>query len=303
MEFSQFYRFIDSNFSVKQFQQHLSTEYIGRYFYHVQETTSTMDLMEVLAHPKLDNSTSNTIVPSSSEQGAPTGFLILADKQTQGRGRKGRTWTSEPAENLYVSILIRLEQSQFQHLIKLNLALGIAIVKACHEFGATEARIKWPNDVWIPVSSSNNNTSEYGQYRKLSGMLVNSSQYGNQLVAVCGLGINVNQQFHFNEQQNTLTNVATSLRDVVGKSIQRELVLASICNHIEELMTYNMEQVIEIYKKYDLLIGKKVLVHESKVQIYEATAIGYSKFGNLQVELSDGSGVKELISEEVSIRL
>lgn len=304
MSFTQYYQVMgerDYTFSVKRLQQEfLQTEHIGRYFYHVQETSSTMDLLDALIQPSMkkpsDNSGSSNM-EHKAQMGAPTGLTVLADKQTAGRGRKGRTWQSNDAENIYVSILFRVEFGMFDQLIKLNLGLALAIVRTCHDFGIKDAGIKWPNDVWAPVNEKEN--GEYGPYRKLSGMLVNTSQIGNEVRAICGIGLNVNESLRSSE----LSLTAISMSDIVGKKFLREQVLASICNHLEKVLSMNMEEMLLVYKQHDILTGKRIMVHQSDQPPVEAVAIGYSKFGNLQVQFVRDGTVKELISEEVSIRL
>lgn len=259
-----------------------------------------MDLLDALIQPSMNKSIDNSSSSNMEQRaqvGAPTGLTVLANKQTAGRGRKGRAWQSNDAENIYVSILFRVDFGMFDQLIKLNLGLALAVVETCHDFGIKNAGIKWPNDVWVPVNEKEN--GEYGPYRKLSGMLVNTSQIGNEVRAICGIGLNVNESF----QSSELSLTAISMSDILGKKLLREHVLASVCNHLEKVLSMNMEEMLLVYRQHDILMGKHIMVHQSDQPPVEAVAIGYSKFGNLKVQFVQDGSVKELISEEVSIRL
>jgi BirA family biotin operon repressor/biotin-[acetyl-CoA-carboxylase] ligase len=288
------------HFTPRIFQSLLQTQYIGRYLYHVHETTSTMTLMNDLLEQK--KTVANTHKQEYYES-LPSGFLVLSDSQTEGKGRKGRSWYSNTTDNLCFSILLRLEQhgnSKVPDIFKLNLAMVVAVVKMCHDIGVTQARIKWPNDVWIPVSTTEPK-GEYGHYRKLSGMLVNSIQNGNEIIAICGIGVNVNQSL----SDGPMSSIAISLKDILNTTMEKEKILAIICNHLEQLLKLNFEQLLYEYKQYDLLINNEVMVvpsNPNEIPVV-AKAIGYSQFGNLIVQsLSDGTN-KELVSEEVSIRI
>lgn len=111
---------------------------------------------------------------------AAHGTMIMAEEQTAGIGRRGRDWTSQPQGNIYVSFVyappISNKRLVLQEMVKLNFAISVATAKACHAAGVPDARVKWPNDVWI-------------KGKKVSGMLVNF----DGAAAIAGVGINVNQ--------------------------------------------------------------------------------------------------------------
>jgi biotin-[acetyl-CoA-carboxylase] ligase BirA-like protein len=122
------------------------------------------------------------VKPSVSAESSK-GFLVMADEQTQGVGRRGRDWVSQAADNLYFSFVFALpaevDTTAFlKEALKLNFAIGVATVEACAAVGLSTARVKWPNDVWV-------------QGKKVSGMLVDVDPRSRS--AVAGVGINVNQ--------------------------------------------------------------------------------------------------------------
>jgi BirA family biotin operon repressor/biotin-[acetyl-CoA-carboxylase] ligase len=262
-------------FDTQKFQKALRTQYIGRCLVYRKEIDSTMNL----AHREI-------------HEGATTGTIVLAERQTRGKGRKGRPWISELGGNLYFSIIFRVNPQEPLHLLKLNFAVAAAIVQACRNEGVQDTFIKWPNDIWIKGQSE-------GEYKKVAGMLIDSVQTEGELSASCGVGINVNQDMALVHDQIE-GNIPISLSNVLCRSIDREQLLAKICNSLEHLLGESLESVVELYKSFDILVGKQVIV-QSMSASRTGQAIGFSKFGNLVVKF-DEDNVKELISEEVSIR-
>ncbi|KAF0981911.1 hypothetical protein FDP41_011772 [Naegleria fowleri] len=277
-------------FSIPRFQELLKTKNIGRCFIYREQVESTMD-----------------VAKAQAEEKCPTGTLILAEEQTKGRGRKGRAWSSEgQGKSLYFTIVFHLNMEKASELIKLNLAIPLAVALTLKDEGLKTCGIKWPNDVWvIPEQSTTSNA------KKISGMLIDSVQTGESLFGLAGVGINLNQSFMSSnntrqavEEKNELLNIATSYFDETNKTVEREKFLAHFCNTLEALLGLSQKEVLVLYKSNDILLGKDVTVipADSKSAPYSAKAVGISKFGNLLVELNDGSGVKELVAEEVSIR-
>lgn len=153
-----------------------------------------------------------------------------------------------------------------------------------------DARVKWPNDVWV-------------NGKKLSGVLTDVNFLGSDIVAIVGVGVNVNQ--FLQEEGNDLKSTATSFIDILNAPVSREEIFAQICAEFERLLTLSNTAVINEYKKYDMLIGKSIIImpkrreHPERV---EAVALDLDpQTGFLIVRLPDGS-TKSLTAEEVSIR-
>lgn len=127
------------------------------------------------------------------------------------------------------------------------------------------------------------------------------------LLTVCMvfIQINVNQDMSMLDDEE-VRNVATSLAAIRGGNIDRETVLATFCNELEDLLGQTFENVIDSYKKVDLLLGNKIWVMPKKRENPErqaATAIDLAADGSLIVKLEETGEVITLIGEEVSIRL
>lgn len=144
-------------FNVHLFQSKLSTRNLGRNLIYKRETTSTMDDGLKLLMDNIND-----------------GSIVLAEMQTNGRGRQNREWESIELKNIYMSILYTFHS--FQDALKMNFAPSIALVQVCHSLGIHDAMVKWPNDVWIG-------------HKKLSGLLVDVSSMGNNFYLNCGMGV------------------------------------------------------------------------------------------------------------------
>lgn len=153
-------------------------------------------------------------------EGAGHGTVVLADQQTAGRGRLGRTWSSPAGENLYLSVIWRLG---LEDAIPpaLTLAAGLAVSEALDAFTPTPTAVKWPNDV---------------RHRglKLSGVLTEAVFRGSRPSGVVvGVGVNVRGEV----MPDGLADIATSLRRVAGRDVARAEVLGAVLTRLDEALT------------------------------------------------------------------
>ena len=165
-----------------------------------------------------------------AREGAPEGLVVIADTQTGGRGRLGRSWFSPAGQNLYFSLLLR-PPVPVPRLPPLTLIAGAAIGQVLRQalsdvdtlgtLGA-QPRLKWPNDVEIEDSA--------GQTRKLAGILTEMATEREQIRhVVLGIGINVNQATFPAE----LDGRATSLQLASGRPHDRTHLLATLLDALE----------------------------------------------------------------------
>eukprot|EP01112_Ceratiomyxa_fruticulosa_P004978 TRINITY_DN15543_c0_g1_i1.p1 TRINITY_DN15543_c0_g1~~TRINITY_DN15543_c0_g1_i1.p1 ORF type:complete len:313 (+),score=43.25 TRINITY_DN15543_c0_g1_i1:58-939(+) len=282
----------DIAFSASRFQDNLKTRFIGRYLnYRVAtETTMKLALIESGIPPNGESSwghSKETVKFPEGDMGAPSGTIILADYQFGGVGRiVGRVWESSKNKNLLFTMILRVLSYEG---IKINLLTAVSVARACKNLGV-DAKIKWPNDVYV------NN-------KKLSGYIVKvTDQYpvgsGNCVLNI-GIGINVNEKMAEDEQK-------TSLLNALGREVDREILLAELCNIFEDLVPKSLGEVIEQYQSFDMLTGKHIIVKEvpeiegKVLEEYEAKVIGLNGF-QLRVQKKDGK-IVDLVSGEVSIR-
>lgn len=116
-----------------------------------------------------------------ADRGAPSGTVVVADRQTAGRGRRGRTWMSSPEGSLTFSLLWRFS-GPATRLAGLSLAVGVGVAEALEELGASRVRLKWPNDVLLERPEG---------FAKLAGILVELSSDRRGTQAVIGIGLNL----------------------------------------------------------------------------------------------------------------
>jgi BirA family biotin operon repressor/biotin-[acetyl-CoA-carboxylase] ligase len=116
-----------------------------------------------------------------ADRGAPSGTVVVADRQSAGRGRRGRTWMSSPEGSLTFSLLWRFA-GPATRLTGLSLAVGVAVADALEGLGATHVRLKWPNDILLERADG---------FAKLAGILVELSSDRRGTQAVIGIGLNL----------------------------------------------------------------------------------------------------------------
>jgi BirA family biotin operon repressor/biotin-[acetyl-CoA-carboxylase] ligase len=164
----------------------------------------------------------NDLAAERARAGAPAGLVIVADAQTAGRGRLGRSWHSPAGENLYLSILLRPAQPPSE-IPPITLLAGAAVARALQTFGLTP-RLKWPNDVEL--------LDETGKRRKVAGILTEMASAGpSALHVVVGIGINANAV----DFPPELAARATSLRRALGWAVDRVELLAALLEAFEPL--------------------------------------------------------------------
>ncbi|WP_213879433.1 bifunctional biotin--[acetyl-CoA-carboxylase] ligase/biotin operon repressor BirA [Pseudomonas sp. dw_358] len=150
------------------------------------------------------------------DDGCQAPFLLLAERQTAGRGRRGRKWVSPYGENLYYSLVLRIEGGMRQ-LEGLSLVVGLAVMRALREMGIPQAGLKWPNDVLV-------------ERRKLAGILLELvGDPADVCHVVVGVGINVNMQATEEVDQQW-----TSMRLESGHMVDRNALVTLLNARLHE---------------------------------------------------------------------
>jgi BirA family biotin operon repressor/biotin-[acetyl-CoA-carboxylase] ligase len=207
--------------------------------------------------------------------GAPSGTVVGAEEQTDGRGRHGRSWHSEPGSGLYVSIILR-RQFTPATLPAVTLALGLAVSGAILQATDLACDLRWPNDVLIPSKKSEG---------KCAGILTQLE--GSAIIA--GIGINVNHpQFPVE-----LSGIATSLRIASGRVHSRESLFLALLPSVERycalLETDGREPILEMFSRASSYVtGRRVHVDQAGSTLLGTTA-GLNGSGFLILRGDDGS--------------
>jgi len=175
----------------------------------------------------------NTLVMKLAHERPEEGLVVLTDSQTAGKGRQGRRWVDTPGCNILSSTLLRPLFPPHFLVMMASLAVVEAIERAC----GAQATIKWPNDVLIAD-------------RKVCGILIETSHdKDGRLVAVLGIGINVNGQLQGRIEQKgvevELATVATTLETVCGHPVSREKILTHLLPALEQDYLALQQEAIE----------------------------------------------------------
>lgn len=218
------------------------------------------------------------------------GTIILAEKQTQGKGRLGRAWSSGKGLGIYMTVILKPQILPADTVIITQVAAA-AIVQAIKKTLQCDAKIKWPNDIII------NNKKVCGILTELSGEIENLNYI------VIGIGINVNQVEE--DFEKGLEDKATSIRACLGKKVSRKKLfhaaIESLNNMYKEFITQkSVDSVMNICREYSATIGKEVRVVYNNKNI-EGKAIDITENGSLLVQDKDGN-LTEIISGEASVR-
>lgn len=153
-----------------------------------------------------------------AKEGAPEGTCIIADVQTAGRGRLGRSWLAKPSSSILTSIIIkpRIPPSQAPML---TLSAGIAVHRAIERVTSLIPHIKWPNDILI-------------NDKKVAGILTEmSAELDSVHFVIVGIGINVN--YDLRDMPDELIKIATSLSTETGRFIPRNYLLTALYEEME----------------------------------------------------------------------
>ena len=249
----------------------LHTQWIGTRLVYFDETDST-----------------NTRARKLAEEGAPHGTLVVADRQTAGKGRRGKSWVSPAGTGIWMSMVLRPSMSPMSASM-LTLIAGLAVVRGVKESTGLEAMIKWPNDAVL-------------NGKKICGILTEMSTEVECIrYVIPGIGINVNIDGFPEEIRAT----ATSLKLEAGRNIKRSPVIAAVADSFEYyydifMKTSNMSGLKDDYNKALVNKDREVLVLDPRGQ-YKGRAQGIDDEGSLLVRQEDGN-VSAVISGEVSVR-
>jgi BirA family transcriptional regulator, biotin operon repressor / biotin---[acetyl-CoA-carboxylase] ligase len=220
-------------------------------------------------------------------QGMAEGVAVIARKQTAGRGRQGRNWSSPADAGLYLSLILRPRATPAQASL-ITLAAAVAVCETLGLDFAVTADIKWPNDILL-------------NQRKLCGILVESAIENSQLqYAILGIGVNLSQSQFPEELQQT----ATSLLLETGRRITPDEFLQALLLRLDSWYRLCLAQpqlVIARWQQLSSFARDCAVRITSGDTVIEGITRGLTAAGGLLVELDDGQ-LREIVSGEVSLR-
>ncbi len=219
-----------------------------------------------IVHLDVTGST-NDLARELAAGGAPHGTVVIADEQTAGRGRQGRSWTAPPGLSLTISIVVRPSADA---LALLPLTAAVAVCRACERVAPGRAAVKWPNDVWIDG-------------RKAAGILVEARPQEGW--AALGIGLNVDTTE--DDLPSDLRDTATSLRIATGAESGREPALAAVLEELSEWLDAGHDRLLSAYRTRDALAGRAI-TWVSGDRSLAGEASGIDDDGKLVVFTADG---------------
>ncbi len=250
----------------------LKTKTMGRHIHFERAVTSTQKIAHTLAN-----------------DGAKEGTIVVADQQTNGRGRMAREWYSPSGKGIWMSLIIR-PNIPVHATPQLTLLTAVAIVQAIEELTPLKPDIKWPNDILI-------------NGKKVVGILTELQAEADQVHSVIiGTGINVNHTLvDFPEE---LQKIATSIHIETGKHWDRALFIQEILLKFEALYSLYLNQGFRVIKLlwegYAISLNRQIKARTLN-GVIEGKAIGIDNSGVLLIETSDGS-IKQIYSADIELK-
>lgn len=213
--------------------------------------------------------------------------VLLAERQTAGRGRRGRQWSSPLAAHLYLS-LSRSFSGGLARVGGLSLVAGVAVAEALQAAGFDWVGLKWPNDLVVDG-------------RKLGGLLVEGGgEFAGNARAVIGIGVNVRMPPAFAAQlDQPWTDLAGLADGAVSRNAVAAGLLAAVLPALELFDAQGLAPFLARYARLDVLAGRPVRILQGE-QVHEGTADGLAEDGALRVGMDEG--VRLFHAGEVSVR-
>ncbi len=269
------YRFVASTDLLvpEEITQSIGNCTIGKRISYHAEVTSTQDIASKLAR-----------------DGAEEGTCVIAEKQTSGRGRKGRNWVSPFKDGIYISIILRPNLKPV-HIIQIPLVAGVAMVKAIEQTTKLTPGIKWPNDIFIDG-------------RKVAGILTEvNCDIDTVHYVILGIGININTDIDTLPEE--VKGIATSLSQECGHNVSRAKftgqLLIEMGKVYTEYVTNGFASLGKQWTDHNITLGSKVKVNDGQSEIL-GTAIEIDDDGFLIIETQDGQK-QRIISADVSLQI
>lgn len=261
----------ETMYNKRELEQGLKTKTMGQSIYFYEETDTTNNRARELAL-----------------EGAPEGTLVVAEKQTAGRGRRGKVWESPLGTGIWMSLVLRPQIMPAEASV-LTLLCGLATAEAIEAETGLSAGIKWPNDILI-------------NGKKAVGILTEMDCEMSEVhFVIPGIGINVNTASFPPE----IAEIATSLYLECGKTVSRRRLVHKVLERLEEhyetfLRTGSFAAMLEDYRKLCITLGKEV--HVLGREPFFAEALDITPEGELLVRRADNGKEEVVFSGEVSIR-
>ena len=226
--------------------------------------------VEVL--PEVDSTNSELMRRARAGQHEAT--LLVAERQTAGRGRMGRVWQSQPGDSLTFSFSLPMAPKDWSGL---SLAVGVSLAESLHP----QVGLKWPNDLWV-------------QERKLGGILVEAASMGGRSQVVIGVGLNIRPRPA--DGLNTAPAALTEWRPGITAAETLGLLAPPLIRTLLHFEQTGFAPLQARFEARDVLKGRRVHTSDGA----QGTSLGVSTSGALRLQTD--AGVLDIHSSEVSVR-
>ncbi len=231
----------------------------------------------------------NSYASRLAAQGAAEGEIVVADTQTQGRGRLGRQWISPPQTNLYLSIILRPRLAPAD-APQITLMAAVALADTIGSFVPVRPSIKWPNDILL-------------NGKKVAGILTELSCVADSVdFVILGIGMNIN--FRPDEMPADIRERATSLFAVIDKKVSRPAVLRRLIHDLDrcygELEEFGFDGLAPRWEARFGFRGRRVRI-ELLGQVLLGCAKGIDRDGALIIEGDDGCLQRVLAGDVIPV--
>jgi BirA family biotin operon repressor/biotin-[acetyl-CoA-carboxylase] ligase len=229
----------------------------------------------------------NSVLLERAQQGAPSGSVVVCERQSAGRGRRGRAWLSAPGDSLTLSLLWRLPEGS-PPPSGLSLAVGVAVARALEGMGAAGIGLKWPNDI-LAVQG------------KLGGILIELVSGAGGQAAAIGIGLNVRLPRAMAE---AIEVEATDLSSVMAYPPSRNLLLAALLRELDAVLDEFARSGFagwrEEWLSRHVYTGRMVRLLSDGAPAIEGRCAGVDADGALLLDTD--AGVQRIVSGDLTLR-
>ncbi len=234
--------------------------------------------IDVIHYPSTDST--NNCCKRLLAQGKPGRFLVIADEQTAGRGRQGKSFYSPALSGIYFSLVLR-PRAPLKNAVTATTATAVAICKAIEKLTDKKPKIKWVNDVFIDG-------------KKICGILTEAiTDFEDGMVdsVIIGIGINISTSDFPKDVENG---------GALNAEINKNALVSEVVKELVKITDGDYKSFIDYYRTHSLVLGKKIkFIRDEKVTL--ATAVAIDETGGLEVELENGEHTV-LRSGEITLR-
>lgn len=229
----------------------------------------------------------NTLLLDRAQQGAPSGSVIVCERQTAGRGRRGRNWLSAPGDSLTFSLLRHFPLGT-PPPAGLSLAVGVAVARALEDMGAGGIVLKWPNDILADGA-------------KLGGILVETVMAGGRHAAVIGIGLNVRLP---REIADAVEGKAGAIEVAMPHAPSRNPLLAGLLDALADMLDAfersGFSGFAEAWQSRHAHAGRLVRILAEGAEPIDGRCVGVDRDGALLLDTA--AGIRRIVSGDVSLR-